>query len=69
MAAIKYIASAFTGFLTLFLSEGPRIHVLYSALSDLLKNILNRFTKPAVVQNKESGDLLTITMLLLSVLG
>ena len=28
----------------------------------LLKNILNRFIKPEVVQKKEGGDLLTITI-------
>ena len=35
-------------------------HVLYSVLSDLVKNILNRFFMHEVVQNKEGGDLLTI---------
>jgi len=55
---LQYLTSAFNGFLTLFQSQEPLIHVLYSELSDLLKNILKKFLKCEVIKDKEGQDLL-----------
>lgn len=58
---ISYLCeSVFDRFLVFFQSEEPLIHLLYSELTKLYRNILLSFMEPDSIQQKTGQELLDI---------
>lgn len=63
LVAIKFligIAPVFDHYLTIFQSQGPLVHCMYSEMKDLLSTILGRFLKPSLVQGVLAKDLVVV---------
>ena len=57
IAFVVDVSSCFTSFLTVFQSEGPKIHVLYQAMKLLVKTLMLRFLKPEFVNGINGKEL------------
>ena len=55
LAFVAYFAHAFEVFLVKFQSMRPRIHLLYSALEDLLWTLLSKFMKSKYIYDEVDG--------------
>lgn len=57
---LKSIKPVFDRFLQMFQTEGPLIHVLHEAMLCLLKQVMSRFLKQCVIQDKPVSELLKV---------
>ena len=57
LAFVIDVSSPYTSFLTEFQSAGPKIHVLYQSMKQLVSTLMLRFLKPELVNGLNGKDL------------
>ena len=57
---LQCIKPVFDRFLQMFQTAGPLIHVLHEAMLNLLKQVMSRFLKQCIVQEKTMNELLKV---------